>query len=125
LATTRAAEAAQASKNAELELVVSAHAQKIAELQVACASLRQEKENITASYWRLSDKHKVFVVKAEQEKAELVEAHPVELAGMKEELDKETQGYMDYRLNVRLRHSGKLRRDACPSPPGVQKLKSW
>jgi hypothetical protein len=43
----------------------------------------------------------VHVGKAEQEKAELTEAHAVELGGMKEELDRETQDYMDYRLNVR------------------------
>jgi hypothetical protein len=39
----------------------------------------------------------VHVGKAEQEKAELTEAHAVELGGMKEELDRETQDYMDYR----------------------------
>jgi hypothetical protein len=49
---------------------------------------------------RLSDKHKAFVAKAEQEKVELMEAHAMELAEMEEELDKETQGYTDYRLNV-------------------------
>jgi hypothetical protein len=37
----------------------------------------------------------VLVAKAEQEKAELMEAHAMELAGVKEELDKETQDYMD------------------------------
>jgi hypothetical protein len=55
---------------------------------------------VAARCRRLSDKHKAFVAKAEQEKAELTEAHAMELAEMKEELDKETQGYTDYRLNV-------------------------
>jgi hypothetical protein len=31
---------------------------KIAELKAACASLKQEKENVTASYRRLSKKYK-------------------------------------------------------------------
>jgi hypothetical protein len=90
LATTRAAKAAQASKNAELESVVSAQAQKIARLEAACASLKQEKENITAGYRRQLDKHKTFVAKVEEKKAEPTEAHAVELARVKEELDQET-----------------------------------
>jgi predicted nuclease with TOPRIM domain len=95
LATTRVAEATQASKNAELESVVSAQVQKIAELEVVYASLKWEKENIIASYRWLSDKYKMFVAKAE-----LTETHAVEFDGVKEELDKETHDYTDYRLNV-------------------------
>jgi hypothetical protein len=51
---------------------------------VACANLKREKENVTVSYRRLSEKHKALVEKMEQEKAELAEAHAMELAGVKE-----------------------------------------
>jgi hypothetical protein len=57
---------------------------------VACASLKHEKENMTTDYRRLSEKHKVLGVRENEENAELVEAHAMELAGVKEELDKET-----------------------------------
>jgi hypothetical protein len=42
--------------------------------------LKREKESITIEYWRLSEKHKVFTKKIEQEKTELVETHATELA---------------------------------------------
>jgi predicted transcriptional regulator len=86
--------------------VVNTQAQKIMVLEAACTGLRQEKENATAGYRRLSDKHKALVVEAEQEKVELMETHAMELAGVKEELDKETQDYTDHRLNVRHRLRG-------------------
>jgi uncharacterized coiled-coil protein SlyX len=133
LASNRVVEVAHANRNATLESMMSAQAQKIAELEAACTSLRHEKENITAGYRRLSDKHKVFVVMVEQEKAELAEAHAAELAGMKEELDKETKGYTDYRLNADVassdslkwwvHYSGRLKRDAYPFRPGMPKSK--
>jgi seryl-tRNA synthetase len=74
---------------------------KIAELKAACASLKQEKENVTASYRRLSKKYKALVVRTEQEKVEVAVAHVTDLAMVKKELDKETQDYTKYRLNVR------------------------
>jgi predicted nuclease with TOPRIM domain len=77
----RAMKAAQVNKNAELESLVNAHAQKIAELKAAYANLKLEKENLMADYQRLLEKHKMFVEKTELEKAELVEAHATELAG--------------------------------------------
>jgi uncharacterized coiled-coil protein SlyX len=100
LVAKRAAEAAQASKNTELESVISAQAQKIMELEKAYANLKLEKENATAGYRRLLEKHKELGDKATQEKAEIVEAHAAELAEVKDELVKETRGYTDYRLNV-------------------------
>jgi hypothetical protein len=57
---------------------------------VACANLKLEKENVTASYWMLSEKHKMLAEKAEREKGELAEAHAVELVKINKELDKET-----------------------------------
>jgi uncharacterized coiled-coil protein SlyX len=100
LVAKRAAEAAQASKNTELESVISAQAQKIMELEKAYANLKLEKENATAGYRRLLEKHKELGDKATQEKAEIVEAHAAELAEVKDELVKETRGYTDYRINV-------------------------
>jgi hypothetical protein len=78
---------------------VKLQAQKIVELKVACIDLKREKENVTAGYQRLSEKHKRLVEKVDQEKAELAEAHATELGRVHEELDKETQDYTDYRLN--------------------------
>jgi phage host-nuclease inhibitor protein Gam len=63
--------------------------------------LKLKKENVIAGYQRLSEKHKELGEKAEQEKAEIAEAHTVELAEVRDELAKETQGYMDYCLYVR------------------------
>jgi hypothetical protein len=54
------------------------------------------------SCW-LSEKHRTFVEKAEWEKAELVEAHAMELAGLRGDLDLETRSYTEYRQNVRHR----------------------
>jgi hypothetical protein len=58
--------------------------------------VRQENENVIVDYRRLSKKHKVLVAKVEQGIIELTEAHATELVRVKEELDKETQGYTDY-----------------------------
>jgi hypothetical protein len=97
----RAADVAWAGKNAELELLVDAQARKIEELESACAVLKMEKENLTAGYRKLSEKHKMFIERAELEKAELAKAQAAEVAKITEELDRETQGYTEYRLNVR------------------------
>jgi hypothetical protein len=86
---------------------VKLQAQKIVELKAAyvdlkrgkCVDLKRGKENVTAGYQRLSEKHKRLVQKVDQEKAELAEAHATELGRVQEELDKETQDYTDYRLN--------------------------
>jgi hypothetical protein len=78
---------------------VKLQAQKIVELKAACVDLKRGKENVTAGYQRLSEKHKRLVQKVDQEKAELAEAHATELGRVHEELDKETQDYTDYRLN--------------------------
>jgi uncharacterized coiled-coil protein SlyX len=96
----RAVESAQAARFVELESLVMLQAQKIAELKAACADLKCEKESVMASYRRLSNKHITLVEKADRENAELGEAHATELAKVYEELDKETQEYTDYRLNM-------------------------
>jgi hypothetical protein len=62
----------------------NAQAQKIAELEAACASLKQEKENVTIGYQRLSENHKALVARTEQERAKLAKAHTGELVGVKE-----------------------------------------
>jgi hypothetical protein len=89
-----------AAKNAELESLVKSQAQKIIELEVACADLNHGKEGVTAGYWRLSEKHKTLIEKMEREKMELAEAHTTELAKVQGELDQETRNYADYHLNV-------------------------
>jgi Fic family protein len=81
--------------------VISTQAQKIVELEEVCTNLKLEKENVTADYRRLSEKHKRLSEKVEQEKVEIAEAHTAELAKVKDELAKETQDYTDYRPNVR------------------------
>jgi hypothetical protein len=48
----------------------------------------------------LLDKHIALVVKTEQKKAELMEAHAVELAEVKEYLEREMQDCKDYHLNI-------------------------
>jgi hypothetical protein len=90
----------QVNENAELESLVNAQAQKIAKLIAAYAILKLEKEIVMASCWRLSEKQKMLVDKTEQEKAELAKARATKLVRVKEELDKETQDYTDYRLNM-------------------------
>jgi hypothetical protein len=70
-------------------------------LKKLCADLKREKESITIGYPRLSEKHKTFTKKAEQEKTNLTEAHAAEVAKIQEELNEETWNYTDYRLNVR------------------------
>jgi hypothetical protein len=76
----RTAESVRAAKSAELEVVVRFNAEKIAELET-------EKESIAASYRRLSEKHKAFIEKPEQEKTELAEIHVIELVRLHGDLD--------------------------------------
>jgi phage shock protein A len=94
-------ESARVAKSAELEVLAKSQAEKIAQLEKACADLKQEKESVTAGYWRLSEKHKTFTEKIEQEKTNLAEAHTAEVAKIQEELNEETRNYIDYCLNVR------------------------
>jgi hypothetical protein len=75
----RVIESTQIAKNVELEVLVKSQAEKIAKLEAAYANLKREKENVTTSYQRLTVKHDAFVVKVEQEKAKLVEAHAAEV----------------------------------------------
>jgi DNA repair exonuclease SbcCD ATPase subunit len=91
---------ARAAKSAELEVLVKSQAEKIAQLEKACADLKREKDSVTTGYQRLSEKHKMFTERAEQEKTNLAEAHATEVAKIQEELNEETQNYIDYRLNV-------------------------
>jgi hypothetical protein len=51
----------EADKNAKLEVLEETHSWKITELEAACTNLKQEKENLTAGYRRLSEKDKVLV----------------------------------------------------------------
>jgi hypothetical protein len=90
----------QVNEKAELESLVNAQAQKTAKLIAAYAILKLEKEIVMAGCWRLSEKQKMLVDKTEQEKAELAKARATKLVRVKEELDKETQDYTDYRLNM-------------------------
>jgi hypothetical protein len=46
----RVAKSAQVAKSVELEALAHSQAEKFAKLEVACADLKREKENITASY---------------------------------------------------------------------------
>jgi hypothetical protein len=96
----RTTEVVQVNENAELESLVNAQAQKTAKLIAAYAILKLEKEIVMAGCWRLSEKQKMLVDKTEQEKAELAKARATKLVRVKEELDKETQDYTDYRLNM-------------------------
>jgi hypothetical protein len=89
----RAAESAQAAKNVELE-------EKIAELEVAYADMKTEKDNVTTGYRRLAEKHHAFTAKAEQEKTELVETHAAELSRLHGDLYLETRSYTEYHQNV-------------------------
>jgi hypothetical protein len=67
----------------ELEVVVRSQAEKIAELEVACADLKRENKSVAAGYWRLSEKHKAFIEKTKQEKVKLAEIHATELARLR------------------------------------------
>jgi hypothetical protein len=42
---------------------VKSQAQKIAELEATCTDLKHEKENVTASYRRLTEKHRMLAEK--------------------------------------------------------------
>jgi hypothetical protein len=44
---------------------VKSQAEKITELEAVYTDLKHEKENVIASYQRLSEKHKTFTKKAE------------------------------------------------------------
>jgi hypothetical protein len=74
---------ARVAKSAELEVLVKSQAEKIAHLKKACADLKREKESVTASYRRLSEKYKMFTEKAKQEKTNLAKAHATEVAKSK------------------------------------------
>jgi hypothetical protein len=89
----RTAELARAAKSAELKVAACSQAEKIAELEMTCADLKHEKQCVAAGYRRLSDKHKVFIEKTEQEKTELVEIHATVLARLRGDLDLETCSY--------------------------------
>jgi hypothetical protein len=110
----RAVESARTAKSAELEVLVKSQAEKIARLEKACDDLKREKENVTAGYRRLLEKHKTFTKKVEQEKTNLVEAHVAKVAKIQEELNKETRNYTDYRRNMH-RHLRKLHEVVAPS----------
>jgi predicted nuclease with TOPRIM domain len=56
----RATDSAQLAKMAELEWVMKSQFDKVAELEVAQADLKRERENLLAGYQRLSDKHKAL-----------------------------------------------------------------
>jgi uncharacterized protein YlxW (UPF0749 family) len=62
------AESARTARNEELEALVKSQDEKITQLETTCADLKREKENITAGYRKLSEKHKTFTEKAEKEK---------------------------------------------------------
>jgi uncharacterized coiled-coil protein SlyX len=49
------------AKNAELEAHVKSQAERIAELEKACAKLWQEKQGMTDGYRQFSAKHKTLV----------------------------------------------------------------
>jgi predicted nuclease with TOPRIM domain len=85
------------ARNVELEAVVNSQVERIIELETTYADLKCEKESITAGYWKLSDKHKTLTKKSEQEKAELIEAHTMELTKLQGDLDLETHSYTEYR----------------------------
>jgi hypothetical protein len=56
---------------------------------------------VTNGYWRLSEKHRALAERAEQGKTKLVEAHAVELAKLRGDLDLETRSYTEYRQTMR------------------------
>jgi chromosome segregation ATPase len=91
---------ARTARSAELEAVVNSQAKRIAELEMAYADLKCEKESINAGYRRLSDKHKILTEKIEREKVELNESHGMKLAKLRGDLDLETRSYTEYRQSV-------------------------
>jgi uncharacterized protein YhaN len=93
----------QTARNVELETLVKSQADKIAEFEKMCASLRWEKEDVTAGYRRLSVKHKALAEKTYQERAQLAETQ-AELRKLYDDLDLETCSYTEYHQNVRGRH---------------------
>jgi hypothetical protein len=93
---------------------VKSQAEKITELEAVYTDLKHEKENVIASYQRLSEKHKTFTKKAEQEKIKLAEAHVTKVARIQGELDGETQGYTDYCMTM-CRHLCKLQETVASS----------
>jgi hypothetical protein len=96
----RVTESARAAKSAELEVLMKSQAEKITHPEKPCADLKWEKGNVTAGYQRLSEKHKTFTEKEEQEKTNLAGAPAVEVAKIQEGLNEETQNYTDYCLNM-------------------------
>jgi hypothetical protein len=104
LAAKRAVDTAQTSKIVELKSVAAAQAKKTAELEEVYSNLKLMKENMIASYRRLTEKYKRLEEKAnsiECEKADAAEAHTTQLAEVEEKLVKETRDYTDYHWDVR------------------------
>jgi uncharacterized coiled-coil protein SlyX len=91
------------AKIAELEAVTRLQADKITELEATCTNLKREKDKVIDVYQRLSEKHKALAKKAEQNKMKLAEAHAVELAKLRGDLDLETHNYIEYHQTVRCR----------------------
>jgi hypothetical protein len=100
----RAVESAQAAKNAKLEVLTKSQADKITKLEIACTDLQREKDTVTSGYRRFATKHNAFMVKVEQDKTKMVEAHVAELAKLCRDLDLEMRSYIEYRQTVRRRH---------------------
>jgi hypothetical protein len=127
----RIAKLAQATKNAELEVLVNSQAERITKFEAAFADLKREKGSVAAGYLRLSEKHKMFTETAEREKMELVEPHAMGLLNF--------EGTWIWRLvatlsTARMFATGstkftkqwlhclmRFKRGACPSAAEVQK----
>jgi hypothetical protein len=65
--------------------------------------LKHKKDNTTTGYRRLSEKNKALTKKVERDKAKLAEAHAVEFARLRGDLDLETHNYAEYRQTVHRR----------------------
>jgi uncharacterized coiled-coil protein SlyX len=79
-----------------LEVVMRSQADKITKLEATCTNLKREKDKVTDSYRRLSEKHKALAERAEQDKTKLPEAHAVELTMLHGDLDQEMRSYTEY-----------------------------
>jgi uncharacterized coiled-coil protein SlyX len=89
LTARRVAKIVQAGKIVELESEVATQAKRIAELEEAYASLKLEKENVTAGYRSLADKYKTPEEKTEHKKTDAAKAHAAQLAEVEEKLANE------------------------------------
>jgi hypothetical protein len=96
----RVTELAQMAKIVELEVVTRSQANRIAELEATCANFKREKDKVTNGSQRLAQKHKSLTEKAEHEKTKLMEAHVVEVAKLRTDLDLETWSYTKYHQTV-------------------------